>query len=127
MMRNKDGQAAASCYDMARVYGENGKWTEAMSALKWIHSTLQRKTNLQRVFNNNVYAMKISNPRTIHWEYKRVVDENEYPIKRVKSACITTKVCGHAWEISKYDYKSIIHLITLVIYFDDSLFLYQWS
>ena len=83
MMRNKDGQAAAR-YDMARVYGENGKWAEAMSALNESTAHFKEKTNLQRVFNNNVYAMKIFKSTNNSSEYKRVVDENEYLIKTGK-------------------------------------------
>lgn len=83
LMRNKDGKAAAR-YDMARVYGENGRWAESLSALNESTAHFKEKTNLQRVFNNNVYALKIFKSTGNTSAYKMVVDENEYLIKTGK-------------------------------------------
>lgn len=83
MMHNKDGLAVAQ-YDMARVYGENERWSESLASLNASTAYFKEKTNLQRVFNNNVYAMKIFKSSNNTGEYTRVVNENEYLIKTGK-------------------------------------------
>jgi hypothetical protein len=83
MMRNKDG-IYVSLYDMARVYGENGKNDEAIAALNESTNHFKTKTNLQRIFNNNVYALKLYHATSNKTEYERVRSENESLIQTGK-------------------------------------------
>lgn len=83
MMRNKDG-IYVSMYDIARVYGENGKYTEAIAVLNESTNHFKTKTNLQRIFNNNVYALKLYHATSNKAGYESVRLENESLIQTGK-------------------------------------------
>ncbi|HMS98294.1 MAG TPA: hypothetical protein PKA12_06085 [Saprospiraceae bacterium] len=83
MMRNKDG-IYVSMYDMARVYGENGRYEEATEVLNESTNHFKTKTNLQRIFNNNVYALKMYHATSNKKEFERVRQENESLIQTGK-------------------------------------------
>ncbi|MBK7789903.1 MAG: hypothetical protein IPJ54_15275 [Saprospiraceae bacterium] len=83
MMRNKDG-IYVSMYDIARVYGENGRYTEATAVLNESTNHFKTKTNLQRIFNNNVYALKMYHASSNKSEFERVRLENESLIQTGK-------------------------------------------
>ncbi len=58
LRRNNDAIAVAQC-DMARVYFLGKKYDKASEALKNSTEYFKSKTNLQRIFNNNLLALEL--------------------------------------------------------------------
>ncbi|MBK8700193.1 MAG: hypothetical protein IPN29_11945 [Saprospiraceae bacterium] len=100
MMNEKDGIAVAK-YDMARILGHNKQYAQSKEKLE--ESTLHFKSriNLQRIFNNNVYGLKLFKESNNPAEYERVKTENEYLIQSGKISPVLQKKYIDMLELTK--------------------------